>query len=130
MITVGGSGQQRASCPINTWGQESILSTFAPAVGQTKLSTEASCNAYYRNLERGEMGVILERRNHKTGGIVQLHQSKKAGHHGSTQIEKFYWMQCEHGTIGRSSWHKSYVIDSIAHPDRWCDKCAKLARDA
>jgi hypothetical protein len=73
------------------------------------------------------MRVVQTRKNRKTGLPVQLCTERITTQQLPYRSYKRWWAQCSHGARGYQYRHKSYAIDEIAHPDRWCGKCEALA---
>jgi hypothetical protein len=66
---------------------------------------------------------MLQQRNRKTHGIIQLHKRTEGYGMGAAYQQDWYWATCEHGSKSGESRHKSYVVEWMAHPWHWCKKC-------
>ena len=75
------------------------------------------------------MQVLYTRKNRKTKGKIQLCVAFIKRNHPPYDQVKRYWAQCQHGNTSGRYRRKSSAIDNMAHPDKWCDKCAGIVRE-
>lgn len=76
------------------------------------------------------MQVIYTRKNRKTRQKIELCVGAiKAPVWPYKQVRR-YWAQCQHGNKSFKYRRKSSAIDNMAHPDKWCDKCYRIIKEA
>jgi len=70
--------------------------------------------------------IIYQRKNRKTRGIIELHHVLLNKELGAAWWMDWYWCECEHNTKTRRTARKSDSLCDMAHPDKWCEKCAVI----